>query len=134
MKGIHFNRTIFNENAYICTCERSIIEIDERENNQDFFIDTSSDFIFHPEISNGDLSKWVMLIYHLFQHLLIIKIHVLSKNDRSRNLEQSIDPTVSRSISLTLLPTFSFMWALLPIHTWYMGLLFRFVEIFCFSL
>lgn len=72
------------------------------------------------------------MLYHLFQHLLIIKIHVLSKNDRSRNLEQSIDPTVSRSISLTLLPTFSFMWALLPIHTWYMGLLFRFVEIYCF--
>lgn len=57
------------------------------------------------------------MLYHLFQHLLIIKIHVLSKNDRSRNLEQSIDPTVSRSISLTLHPTFSLMWALLPIHT-----------------
>lgn len=57
------------------------------------------------------------MLYHLFQHLLIIKIYVLSKNDRSRNLEQSIDPTVSRSISLTLHPTFSLMWALLPIHT-----------------
>lgn len=140
MKGIHFNRTIFNENAYIYIYmylwkkyNWNRWTADERENIQDFFIDTSSDFIFHPEISNGDLSKWVML-YHLFQHLLIIKIHVLSKNGRSRNLEQSIDPTVSTSISLTLLPTFSLMWALLPIHTWYMGLLFRFVEIYCFSL
>lgn len=47
--------TIFNKNAHTFTFERSIIEINEREKIQDLFIDTSSDIIFHSEISNGDL-------------------------------------------------------------------------------